>query len=141
MQPFIEEEFNEYGYIGRMNGVVARTAIDDANDVGQRLSDNPTLGPNPFEVERTTNAMGITTRVTWHNDRFTIMLDEENPDPEEDYGFELIVEGGPAEDIPSAVEVIKDILANPPPQGARRRRKTKKTKKRKSTKRRRSLRA
>lgn len=137
MQPFTDEERTDMGYVARVSGVVARTAMDDAADIGQRFSDNPTLGPNPFEVNRTTNAMGIPTRIIWSNDRFAIMLDEENPDPEEDYGFELIVEG---DDLGQPVDAIKDILANPIPTGARRRRnrrKTKKaTKKRRSTKRR-----
>lgn len=53
MQPFIDEERTDMGYVARVNGVVARTAMDDAADIGQRFSDNPTLGPNPFEVDRT----------------------------------------------------------------------------------------
>jgi len=121
----------------------------DAQNILQRLNDNPNLGPEPFVLTRDDDPL---MNITWENNRFKVALYGEDYDGI--IGYTLVIDGkdhgGPGNAATEEQETefrehAREIVAafRDPLQGARRRRnrrKTKKTKKaskkRRSTKRR-----
>jgi hypothetical protein len=119
----------------------------DAQNILQRLNDNPNLGPEPFVLTRDDDPL---MNITWENNRFKVALYGEDYDGI--IGYTLVIDGkdhgGPGNAATEEQETefrdhAREIVAafRNPLQGARRRRrKTKKTKKaskkRRSTKRR-----
>jgi len=121
----------------------------DAQNILQRLNDNPNLGPEPFVLTRDDDPL---MHITWENNRFKVALYGEDYDGI--IGYTLVIDGkdhgGPGNAATEEQETefrehAREIVAafRDPLQGARRRRnrrKTKKTKKaskkRRSTKRR-----
>ena len=116
----------------------------DAQNILQRLNDNPNLGPEPFVLTRDDDPLMY---ITWENNRFKVALYGEDYDGI--IGYTLVIDGkdhgGPGNAATEEQETefrehAREIVAafRNPLQGARRRRrKTKKaSKKRRSTKRR-----
>jgi hypothetical protein len=121
----------------------------DAENILQRLNDNPNLGPEPFVLTREDDPL---MHIAWENNRFNVALYAE--DYNGHIGYTLVIDGKDHGPIGSPAteeqetefrEHAREIVAafRNPLQGARRRRnrrKTKKTKKaskkRRSTKRR-----
>ena len=116
----------------------------DAQNILQRLNDNPNLGPEPFVLTRDDDPL---MHIAWENNRFNVALYAE--DYNGHIGYTLVIDGkdhgGPGNAATEEQETefrehAREIVAafRNPLQGARRRRrKTKKaSKKRRSTKRR-----
>ncbi len=118
----------------------------DAENILQRLNDNPNLGPEPFQLTRQDDPL---MDIAWRNNRFSIVLYGEDYDGI--IGYTLVISGkdhGPigspateeqeVEFREHAREIVRAFQN--PAQGARRRRNRRKTKKaskkRRSTKRR-----
>ena len=121
----------------------------DAENILQRLNDNPNLGPEPFQLTREDDPLMY---IKWENNRFDISLGGDDMYEDGIIEYTLVISGkdhgGPGNPATEEQETefrehAREIVAafRDPLQGARRRRrKTKKTKKaskkRRSTKRR-----
>jgi hypothetical protein len=121
----------------------------DAQNILQRLNDNPNLGPEPFVLTRDDDPLMY---ITWENNRFKVALYGDDMYEDGVVDYTLVIDGkahgGPGNAATEEQETefrehAREIVAafRDPLQGARRRRrKTKKTKKaskkRRSTKRR-----
>ena len=118
----------------------------DAQNILQRLNDNPNLGPEPFVLTRDDDPLMY---ITWENNRFKVALYGDDMYEDGNVDYTLVIDGKDHGPIGSPAtpeqetefrEHAREIVAafRDPLQGARRRRrKTKKaSKKRRSTKRR-----
>jgi hypothetical protein len=125
-----------------------RRYAEDAENILQRLNDNPNLGPEPFVLTRKD---GPELDVLWSNNRFSISMGEDDMYGDGFIDYTLVISGkdhgGPGNPATPEQETefrehARQIVAafQNPAQGARRRRNRRKTKKaskkRRSTKRR-----